>query len=435
MSLSDQSWLTGFPSRSALVDRVQRSLSRARRRKTYGFALVALCPDRLQLINDSLGHTHGDELMQSLAERLSSLVRPGDMVARVGDEGFMILVDHIEGLLHATHLVERVRESLAEPFDFDYQEFSTSASIGITLSYSMYENAEDMLRDAEVAMHRAIARGGNRSEFFDMGMHTRALARLKLETELHRAVDNQEFRVVYQPIVSLETGRVTGMEALARWQHPELGLVPPTEFLAAAEETGLIAPLSYQIFLEACTQTRVWHDKFKWDPAAKISMNFTSTQFTQSEVESTIIAAVNRSGLDGNMVIAEITEGVMIRNIDSVLAVLEGLKVFGIEVHIDDFGTGYSSLKFLHRLPADALKVDRSFVNQLTGDTGAVVLVRTIIDLAHNLGLYAVAEGIETPAQLEMLKDLGCEYGQGYLFAKPAEAEAIEPFLMKNLGS
>jgi len=425
--------LTGLPNRAVLIDRVQRSMSRARRRNNYSFALAALNLDRLKLITDGLGRSCGDELMRLMTERLTTGIRPGDLVARVGDEGFMVLVDHIEGLLHATHLVERLRESLAEPFYLGGQEVFTTISFGITLSYSIYEHAEEMLRDAEIAMHRAVARGGDRCEFFDKGMHSRALARLKLETELRRAVKRKEFRVHYQPILSLKTGRISGMEALARWQHPERGLLPPFEFLPAAEETGLIMPLSFQIFLEACTQSRIWNEKYNWDPPLKISMNFTSTQFTQSEVESTIIAAIKRSGLDGSQVIAEITEGVMIRNIDSVLSVLEGLKVFGIEIHIDDFGTGYSSLKYIHRLPADALKVDRSFVSQLPDDKEADVLVRAIVDLAHNLGLHVVAEGIETTAQLERLKELGCKYGQGFLFAKPAAAESIEPFLVRNL--
>jgi diguanylate cyclase (GGDEF)-like protein len=395
---------------------------------------MALNPGSLKLVDVGLGPNHDDEVLKAFAERLNASIRPGDLVARVEGDTFMILVDHIDGLLHAARLAERLRKAMAEPFDLGGQEIFTKASIGIALSYAIYERAEELLRDAEVAMHRAQARGGDRCEFFDKGMHARVVARLELETDLRGAVERQEFLVHYLPIVSLDSGRILGLEALARWQHPNQGLIQPSEFLPAAEETGLILPLSYQVFLEACTQLRVWQDKFHWDPPLKISMNFTSTQFTQSEVESTIIAAVKRSGLDPNQVIAEITEGVMIRNIDSVLTVLEGLKIFGIEIHIDDFGTGYSSLMYLHRLQADALKVDRSFVAQLPKDEDADMLVRTIIGLAHNLGLQVVAEGIETPAQLERLKELGCELGQGFLFAKPADAETVESLLTMNLG-
>jgi EAL domain-containing protein (putative c-di-GMP-specific phosphodiesterase class I) len=288
-----------------------------------------------------------------------------------------------------------------------------------------------MLLDAEVAMHRALARGGDRYELFDKAMHTRALARLQLETDLRRAVERREFRVHYQPILSLSSGRIAGFEALARWQHPSRGLLPPADFIPAAEETGLIVPLSAQVFSIACRQLHTWQDRFRRVPPLKVSMNFTSAQFTQSEVENTIIAAFKRSGLEGSQVIAEITESVMIKNIESVLAVLEGLKVFGIEIHIDDFGTGYSSLSYLHRLPVDALKVDRSFVGRLPEDEDADLLVRTIIDLAHNLGLHVVAEGIEKPAQLHRLRELGCELGQGFLFARPGDAETIQSLLSR----
>jgi len=426
--------LTRLPSRTVFVDRLQRSLTRAIRRKSYGFAVMALNPGSLKLVDVGLGPNHDDEVLKAFAERLNASIRPGDLVARVEGDSFMILVDHIDGLLHAARLAERLRKAMAEPFDLGGQEIFTKASIGIALSYAIYERAEELLRDAEVAMNRAQVRGGDRCEFFDKGMHARVRARRDIETDLRGAVERQEFLVHYLPIVSLDSGRISGLEALARWQHPNQGLIPPSEFLPVAEETGLILPLSYQVFLEACTQLRVWQDKFHWDPPLKISMNFTSTQFTQSEVESTIIAAVKQSGLDPSQVIAEITEGVMIRNIDTVLTVLEGLKIFGIEIHIDDFGTGYSSLTYLHRLQADALKVDRSFVAQLPGDEDADLLVRTIIGLAHNLGLQVVAEGIETPAQLERLKELGCEFGQGFLFAKPADAETVESLLTMNLG-
>ena len=421
--------LTGLPTRPILAHRLQRSLTRASRQKDYGFAVMALSPDRLRLINVSLGRSHADQLLEALARRLAASLRPGDLVARPSSDVFMILVDHIEGLVEATHVAERVREALSLPFDLGGQEVFSTASVGIALSDASYERAEDMLRDAEVAMHRAVAGGGDRYELFDKAIHTRALARLQIETELRRAVERQEFVVHYQPIVSLDTGRISGFEALARWQHPDRGLLPPAEFIPVAEETGLIVPMSSQVFLEACVQVRAWQDHFRRDPPLRISMNFTSTQFTQSEVESTIIAAVRSSGLDGRQVIAELTESVMIQNINSVLTVLEGLKIYGIEIHIDDFGTGYSSLSYLHRLPVDALKVDRSFVSRLPRDEDADLLVRTIIDLAHNLRMHVVAEGIETQAQLDRLRELGCEYGQGFLIARPVDKDAIQVLL------
>jgi diguanylate cyclase (GGDEF)-like protein len=421
--------LTGLPTRSILADRLQRSLTRARRQKDYGFAVMALNPDRLKLINVSLGRSHADQLLEALAQRLAASLRPADLVARTGSDAFMILVDHIAGLVEATHMAERVREALSVPFDLGGHEVFSTVSVGIALSHAGYERAEDMLRDAEVAMDRALAGGGDRYELFDKTMHARALVHLQIETDLRRAVERQEFVVHYQPLVSLDSGRISGFEALARWQHPDRGLLPPAKFIPVAEETGLIVPMSAQVFLEACVQVRAWQDRFRRDPPLRVSMNFTSTQFTQSEVESTIIAAVRSSGLDGKQVIAEITESVMIRDINSVLTVLEGLKIYGIEVHIDDFGTGYSSLSYLHRLPVDALKVDRSFVSRLPGDEDADLLVRTIIDLAHNLRMHVVAEGIETEAQLERLRELGCELGQGFLIARPADKDAIESLL------
>jgi diguanylate cyclase (GGDEF)-like protein len=426
--------LTRLPTRAVLADRLQRSLTRARRQRDYGFAVMAFNPDRLKLINVSLGRSHADQLLEAFAQRLAASLRPADLVARVGSDAFVILVDHIEGLVEATHVAERVRGALSLPFDLGGHEVFTTASVGIALSHAGYEGAEEMLRDAEVAMHRALAGGGDRYELFDKTMHARALARLQIETDLRRAVERQEFVVHYQPILSLDSGEISGFEALARWQHPDRGLLPPAKFIPMAEETGLIVPMSSQVFLEACVQVRAWQDHFRRDPPLRISMNFTSTQFTQSEVESTIIAAVKSSGLDGRQVIAEITESVMIKNVDSVLSVLEGLKIFGIEVHIDDFGTGYSSLSYLHRLPVDALKVDRSFVSRLPDDRDADLLVRTIIDLAHNLRMHVVAEGIETQAQLERLRELGCEFGQGFLFARPADKVAIESLLSSAPG-
>ena len=364
-------------------------------------------------------------------------MRPGDLVARTGSDAFVILVDHVPGLVEATDVADRVREGLTRPFDLGGQEVFTTASIGITLSDAGYERAEDMLRDAEVAMHRAVARGGDRYELFDKTMHSRALARLRLETDLRRAVERREFRVHYQPIISLATGRIAGFEALARWQHPERGLLPPAEFIPVAEETGLIMPMSSQVFQEASAQVRAWQVEFEWDPPLKVSMNFTSTQFTESEVESTIIAAFKSSGLDGKpghrRDHRERDDQEHRRRCGRCS---RGSKVFGIEVHVDDFGTGYSSLSYLHRLPVDALKVDRSFVGRLPGDEDADVLVRTIVDLAHHLGMQVVAEGIETRAQLERLRDAGLRVRTGLPAgeAQPAsdrpEAAGEEPRLV-----
>ena len=274
----------GLPSREVFVERLQRSLRRAGRQGDYGFALMSLEPDGLPLVSAGLGPGHVDQLLEALGRRLIGSVRPGDLVARTGSDEFVVLLDHVPGMMEATHVASRVREGLTRAFDLGGQEVFTTASIGITLSEAGYERAQDMLRDAQVAMNRARARGGDRYELFDKKMHARALDRIRLEADLRRAVDRREFRVHYQPIISLATGRIAGFEALARWEHPERGLLPPAEFIPVAEETGLIMPMSSQVFLEASSQVKAWQVEFGWDPPLKVSMNFTSTQFTESEV-------------------------------------------------------------------------------------------------------------------------------------------------------
>jgi predicted signal transduction protein with EAL and GGDEF domain len=350
-------------------------------------------------------------------------------VAHLGGDEFGILVDHIQSPLDASHVAERVQTAVSAPFKVGGQEVFTSASIGIAFSASGYERPEDLLRDADTAMYRAKSLGSGRTQIFDREMHARALARLTLETDLRRALERREFRLHYQPIVALATGRISGFEALVRWSHPGRGLLGPAEFLSVAEETGMVVPMTSWVLREACAQMRAWHE-LPEGAALSISVNLASPDVAQPEVVEAVWEALARSGLEGRHLRLEITESTIMKDLEAVIPLLVALKELGIGIHIDDFGTGYSSLSYLHRLPTDALKVDRSFVGRSESPTDAAI-VRTIVELAHNLDRQVIAEGVETPGQLALLRNLGCEYGQGFHFAAPLAAPEAEALFVK----
>ncbi len=429
---ADHDPLTGLPNRSAFLERLERTMSRARRSPAHLYAVLFVDLDRFKLVNDSLGHLSGDKLLVAVARRLAASVRPNDLVAHLGGDEFMILLDPIHGAGDAAHVASRVHGALADPFPLGREEVFTSASIGVALSVTGYDRPEDVLSDADTAMYRAKGSGTARTEVFDAAMHAQALARLKLENDLRRAVERQEFRVHYQPIVQLRSGEIVGFEALVRWQHPERGLVAPGHFIPAAEETGLIIPICAWVLGQACGQARRWQDRFVRDPPLSISMNFTSTQFAQTDVMEGVVQALAAAGLEGRHLAMEITESVLVGDVDAVIAVLRALKTLDIELHLDDFGTGYSSLSYLHRLPADAVKIDRSFVGRMGTDPDASVMVRAIVDLAHNLGRRVVAEGIETAEQLAALRALGCDCAQGFFFSRPVPSEAASLLLSSS---
>jgi diguanylate cyclase (GGDEF)-like protein/PAS domain S-box-containing protein len=421
--------LTGLPNRTAFLDRLERSLSRALRNKDYVFGLLYLDIDRFKLINDSLGHMSGDQLLIAMAQRLTTCLRPGDMVAHVGGDEFAILLDHIRGAMDATHVADRIQKEMAVPFRLGNQEVFATTSIGIALGGDEYERPDELLRDADTAMYRAKGQGSGRYQLFDPEMHARSLERLKLETDMRRALEREEFVVHYQPIVSLKTGGITGLEALVRWQHPERGLLAPAAFISVAEETGLIVPMSAWILREACGQAREWQLRFKRADPISLSMNLTPTTFGQANVVDVVRQVLSETGLPGSSLIVEITESMIMQDLQEVVAVLLDLKRLDLELHIDDFGTGYSSLSYLYSLPTDALKIDRSFVGLMGTRADDDVIVRAIVELAHNLGRYVIAEGIETAEQLERLRAMGCEYGQGYYFSRPLAAPAAEALL------
>jgi diguanylate cyclase (GGDEF)-like protein/PAS domain S-box-containing protein len=424
--------LTGLPNRILFMDRLGRAVERGKYRKGYLFAVFFLDLDRFKVVNDSLGHLIGDELLVATARRLQACLHTGDTIARLGGDEFTILLDDIQGISDATRIVERIQRQLALPFNINGHEVFTGASIGIALSSTGYERPEDVLRDADTAMYRAKALGKARYEVFDPAMRERAVERLQLETDLRRALERKEFRVYYQIIVSLNDGHINGCEALLRWQHPTRGLMHPSEFIPVAEETGLIVPIGHWVILEACRQLHVWQQRFRSGAPLTMSVNFSSKQFMQPELVEQMKQILSVTCLEAHSLKLEITESLIMENPEAARALLLQLKALDIELGIDDFGTGYSSLSYLHRFPIDRLKIDRSFIERMGLERENVEIVRTIITLAHNLGVDVIAEGVETTEQLTLLQKLKCKYGQGFLFSPPVDGKTAEGLIARK---
>ncbi|HEX8292398.1 MAG TPA: EAL domain-containing protein, partial [Pyrinomonadaceae bacterium] len=357
--------LTGLPNRTLLMNHLKLAVEHSKRRPGHRFAVLFCDLDRFKVVNDSLGHVAGDHLLVQLARRLEECIRGADTVARLGGDEFAILLSDIEDYSDAARVAERIHAELARPFHLGGQEVYTSASIGITLSAPGYNDPEAILRDADTVMYRAKANGKARHELFDEAMHARAVALLRTETDLRRAVDRDEFRVVYQPILSLLTGEVAGFEALVRWQHPERGTVSPAEFIPVAEETGLIVEIGRRVLREACRQLSEWRAGGLAGPAHYVSVNLSGKQFAQAGLAASVAEALSDAGLDPRRLRLEITESVVMGHAEAACSTLASLRALGIGVSIDDFGTGYSSLSYLHRFPVDTLKVDRSFVGRM----------------------------------------------------------------------
>ncbi len=429
--------LTGLPNRILFLDRLGRSLQRSKRRKDYLFAVIFLDLDRFKLVNDSLGHMIGDQLLIETAERLETSLRSIDTVARsgentaarVGGDEFILLLEDIKHVSDAMRVAERISAELSKPFNMNGHEVVVTASMGIALSATGYEHPEDLLRDADTAMNRAKSLGKARFEVFDPKMREQTISRLQLEIDLRRAIEQQEFENFYQPIISLSTGQIVGFEALVRWKHPTRGLVYPLEFIPIAEETNLIFPLGQWVLTEACRQMKAWQTRFGAMPTLSISVNLSTRQFLQPDLIEQIGGVLFETGLPPSSLKLEITESMIMGDPYSAAATLSQMKALDIQLGIDDFGTGYSSLSYLHRFPVDTMKVDRSFVSQMELKEENKQIVGTIVALAHNLGLDVVAEGVETAEQLELLKTLGCEYVQGFLFSKAVEAKAATAML------
>jgi diguanylate cyclase (GGDEF)-like protein/PAS domain S-box-containing protein len=424
--------LTGLPNRALFLDRLERLLHHCERHPNYTFGVAFLDLDRFKVVNDSLGHLLGDQLLISLARRLEACLRLGDTVARLGGDEFAILLDDVGDVRSATRVADRILADLSRPFHLGPHEVFTMASIGIALSSTGYEHAEDILRDADTAMYRAKVGGRSRYEVFDRNMHERAVETLQLEMDLRRALERQEFILHYQPIVALESGRVVGFEALLRWQHATRGLVPPDDFVPLAEETGLIVGIGWWVLEQACTQMQEWLSAHPRRPDLSIAVNLSPKQFGHPDLVAQLDRILARTGLPASALKLEITEHAVVQHEDVVMTTMAALRERGIHICIDDFGTGYSSLSYLHSFPVDTLKIDRSFVGQIGGSGATPKLVETIIALGRNLGMETVAEGVETLAQLEFLRELGPRFAQGYFFSRPLTPDAAAAVLTQD---
>jgi diguanylate cyclase (GGDEF)-like protein/PAS domain S-box-containing protein len=421
--------LTGLANRTLFADRLHQALARSRRRHDYSFAVLYVDLDQFKVVNDSLGHQAGDEVLVALARRLEACLRPGDTVARLGGDEFAVLVEDMEDASHALRIADRIHAELGPSLKVRGHEVFATASVGIARGATRYEDAQDLLRDADIAMYRAKRRGRGSSEIFDASMHALATTRLKMETELRRALERHELRLHYQPLVSLETRRIAGMEALVRWQHPDRGLLLPQEFIPLAEEIGAIVPLGRWVMKNACAEARRWQEGASGGPPVAVSVNVSARQFSQSDVLALACEALDESGLPAPSLRLELTESAIMDDPAGAAAKLGQLKQLGVNLDVDDFGTGYSSLSYLRRFPIDALKIDRAFVSRMDAEVEDREIVRTIVTLAANLGVAAVAEGVETPAQAEQLRRFHCPYAQGFLFSRPVAADEAADLL------
>jgi len=421
--------LTGLPNRALFMDRLKLATERARRRKDQVFAVLFLDLDGFKAINDSLGHMMGDQLLIQVSRRLKGCLRTTDTIARLAGDEFTILLEDLSDERESLRVVERLQKELERPCKLGTRDILVTASIGLTTSNPAYERAEEMLRDADTAMYRAKSSGKACYRVFDKERSAPPLDVANLGRDLERAVESDELSLHYQPIVSLETGKVCAFEALVRWNHPQRGLISPSDFIPIAEETGSIIKIGNWVLREACLQLKRWQDKFPMHPSLAVTVNLSSKQFMQADLTDQVIEVLQHARLDPRCLKLEITESVVMENIGTATVLLQQLRALGIELGIDDFGTGYSSLSYLHRLPINFLKIDKSFVKGMGEKRDHAEIVKTILTLARSLGIRVVAEGVETLEQLAELRRLQCDAGQGFLFAKPAETEKAEALL------
>ncbi|MEH2382914.1 MAG: EAL domain-containing protein [Nostoc sp.] len=425
--------LTGLPNRALFLERIERALMSAKRRVDYIFAVLFLDLDRFKVVNDSLGHMIGDQLLTALARTLENCLRAGDTVARLGGDEFTILLDNLTNIDDVTNVVERIHEALTSAFQLNGNEVFTTVSIGIALSNASYNRPEELLRDADIAMYHAKTSGKGCHKIFDSTMHTEVRRLLELEMDLRRAIERQEFQIHYQPIVLLENHKIIGFEALVRWQHPQHGLVFPDSFIPLAEETGLIIPIGYWVLREACRQMHAWQIQFPVDPPLTISVNISTKQFSEPKLIEKINQIVQETDLEASNLKLEITESVLMGNIQLASFMILQLQEMNIQLHLDDFGTGYSSLSYLQRFPSSALKIDRSFITKIGTNGENLEIIQAIISLAQSLNKDVIAEGVETVEQLAQLRAMKCKYAQGYFFCKPLNSKSIERLIASGI--
>ena len=414
--------LTGLPNRRRLMESLARSLGASR-----GFALLLIDLDHFKDVNDSLGHEAGDRLLVSVSERLQALARPTDTVARLGGDEFAILAQAVEGAAEATGLAERIQQALLTPVTLGGGEIATSVSIGLVLGPAHYDGPEDLLRDADTALYRAKDLGRARAEVFDPSMHERVKAVLRTQSDLRQALARREFRVLYQPIVWLGTSVLAGCEALLRWEHPTRGLVPPADFIPIAEETGAIVPIGEWVLREACTQAQAWG--YLGRKAPTVAVNLSARQFRERGLGRTVERILQETGLPPGRLKLEVTESAVMHDADEAAGIVRQLREFGVGFALDDFGTGHSSLSYVKRFPLSDLKIDRSFVTDITTSAEAAAIATAVVTLGHSLDLKVIAEGIETEAQRRFLRGLRCDAGQGYHLGRPMTSEALESLL------
>jgi diguanylate cyclase (GGDEF)-like protein/PAS domain S-box-containing protein len=425
--------LTGLPNRALFMERLGQALARAKGRSAEGFAVLFLDLDRFKVVNDSMGHRAGDQLLVAIARRLDRIRRAGDTVARLGGDEFAFLIEGAGEANEAGRVADRLHRELSQPFEVNGQEVFTSASIGIALGGAHDDHRpEDLLRDADTAMYRAKGQGSAKHAVFDITMHDRAVAVLQLENDLRRAIDREELRVEYQPIVSLHNSRIVGFEALARWQHRQRGMVPPIEFIPMAEETGIISALGRWVLEEACKQMRAIHTLHPRAPLPSLSVNISGRQILQPDLVEQVAEVLDSTGMDPRLLRLELTESVLVENEAAASRCLVGLRALGLKLVIDDFGTGYSSLSYLHRMPIDIIKIDASFIRTMASDEKNRRIVETILSLGKNLGVEVIAEGVETQAQAQALQRLGCSLAQGHLFSVSVDAKAAGDLLTRE---
>jgi len=440
--------MTALPNRRLFLDRLQNSYVRSRREGGRPYSLLLANLDHFKVFNETMGTAAGDHVLQEIGRRMGGQLRQDNTLARrengrgsevvlfrLGGDEFTILLDGVSDPSDALRVAKNIQAAVAEPFFVESREIRVAASVGVALSTPAHERPEDVLKDADVAMRRAKALGGSRCEVFDEAMHTRAVGRLRLESDLRTAMTERQFRIYYQPVVELATRRIVSFEALLRWDHPSQGLISPYRFIEAAEDTGILVSIGHWLILQACRQLCEWEASRFSDQPMNITVNVSARQFADARLVNDIQDALQETGVDPSRLQLEMTESVAAADPKLTVTVLSHLKHFGIGVILDDFGTGTTSLRGLRQFPVDALKIDRSLVREMQTDRAASDIVELITAMAHKMNLKAIAEGIETARQLERLLELGCEFGQGYYFSQPMEARAAQQFMRQQVAA